>query len=405
MRRLRVLVLSANYPTAAAPQRGLWVERMSNAASADVDVSVVVPTPWVPPLVPLDYLSRFRRIPSTERRGTVELFFPRVPGWIEYLTHGFDARLAFRPVAALVRALHARKPFDLIHAHFIYPDGVLAAMVGSALHIPVMTSEHAFWTPWLVDQPRVGRQVDAALPSIRLVTAVSRFLLNGVEQYAGGRVATDLMPNVVDEETFTTTGAEGGAPRRDPNELLFVGLIRRVKRVDVLLQALALVRRTMPQLHLTILSANAFRAYGADRKEVESLIETLDLQKAVRVVNGTTPAGVADAMRRCGFVVVSSTRRETFCSVAAEALACGTPVVLTRCGGPEEFITSADGVMVEPDNPAALAAGIVEAVRRRSEFDSCGLRARIVGRFGTEAWRARARTLYELVASTGRAQE
>jgi glycosyltransferase involved in cell wall biosynthesis len=162
------------------------------------------------------------------------------------------------------------------------------------------------------------------------------------------------------------------------------------------------VRRALPQIHLTILSANAFRAYGADRREVESLITTLDLRDAVRIENGTSPMGVADAMRRCGLVVVSSARRETFCSVAAEALASGTPVVSTRCGGPEEFMTAADGVMVDPDNPAALAAGIVDAVRHRSEFNPRDMHSRIVERFGNEAWRARARALYERVAQTDR---
>ena len=103
-------------------------------------------------------------------------------------------------------------------------------------------------------------------------------------------------------------------------------------------------------------------------------------------------------MRRCAFVVVSSTRRETFCSVAAESLACGTPLVLTRCGGPEEFVTPADGVMVAPDDPAALASGILEAVGKRESFDSDAIRARIVARFGHDAWSARAMAMYAHVA-------
>ena len=75
-RRLRILVLSWNYPTPAAPQRGLWVERMCDAAAQEADVTVVVPTPWVPPLVPLQALARFRRIPRRERRGRVDSPFP-----------------------------------------------------------------------------------------------------------------------------------------------------------------------------------------------------------------------------------------------------------------------------------------------------------------------------------------
>ena len=103
-------------------------------------------------------------------------------------------------------------------------------------------------------------------------------------------------------------------------------------------------------------------------------------------------------MRGCAFVVVSSTRRETFCSVAAEALACGTPLVITRCGGPEEFVTEQDGIMVREDDPSALADGIVRALERRETFDAEDLRSRIVNRFGRAAWCQRAMAIYERVA-------
>src|SRR4051812_45457693 len=163
-RRLRVLVLSWHYPSPAAPQRGLWAQRMCDAAAEAADVTVIVPTPWVPPFVPLTALSRFRGVPAHTRRGAVDVYFPRVLGSIEHLTHDRDAQLALSRVLALARRLHADKPFDVIHAHFISPDGVLASDIGRALGVPVMTSEHSFWTPWLNDRRRAGAQVARALP-------------------------------------------------------------------------------------------------------------------------------------------------------------------------------------------------------------------------------------------------
>lgn len=390
-RRLRILVLSWNYPTRAAPQRGLWVERMCDAAAMRADVTVLVPTPWVPPWIPFKSVARFRQVPQRDHKGAVDIYFPRVPGSIEYFTHGLDARFAMPSVRALARRLHDMRRFDLIHAHFIYPDGVVASQIGLELGIPVMTSEHAFWTPWLVDLPGIGKQVDRALSGIKLIAPVSKFLDKDVAAYLDGRVETAVLPNVVDDAVFYP------APRtRDPHELLYVGLIRRLKRVDVLVRALAQVRRTIPAMHLKILSANAFRAYGQDRREVREIISTLGLESAVEMVYGSDPPVVAEAMRRCAFVVVSSAR-ETFCSVAAESLACGTPLILTKCGGPEEFVTPADGVMVEADGPEALADGILEAVQRRETFDASGYQTRIIARFGREAWCHQAMTLYERV--------
>jgi glycosyltransferase involved in cell wall biosynthesis len=369
---------------------------MCDAAAQEADVTAIVPTPWVPPLMPLPAISRFRRIPHRERRGRVSIHFPRVPGSIEYHTHRIDARLSLPIVSRLARRLHQESPFDLIHAHFIYPDGVVASHLGRLLGVPVMTSEHAFWTPWLLDQPTVGAQVSAALPGIQLVTTVSDFLRRDVAGYLHGRADVDVLPNVVDDLVFTP------APRpRDPDQLLYVGLIRKFKRVDVLLRAVAEARRTLPQLHLRLLSANAYRAYGADRRQMRTLIAALGLESAVQVENGADPPAVAEAMRRCAFVVVSSSRRETFCSVAAEALACGTPLVLTRCGGPEEFVTPRDGVTVPADDPGALAEGIILARARRDTFVPEGLRSRIIDRFGRAAWTRRAMAIYERVAARG----
>lgn len=369
---------------------------MCRAAAAEAEIHVIIPTPWVPPLVPIPSLARFRRVPHHLTRDGVTAHFPRVPGSIEYHTHAIDARLALSTVLATARRLHAERPFDVIHAHFIYPDGVVASTVGRALRIPVMTSEHAFWTPWLSDRRSVGRQVDAALSGIRLVTAVSHFLLSDIIRTKGSAFETDVLSNVVDDETFSPSPR-----RRDPYELLFVGLIRRFKRIDVLLRALAIARRSMPALHLRVLSANAFQAYGKDRREMRALIGQLGLTDAVTIVDGADPPAVAEAMRRCAFVTVSSTRRETFCSVAAEALACGTPLVITRCGGPEEFVTAQDGVMVDADDPDLFAAAILQAMSSRDKFDPVGIRDRIVNRFGRHAWRERALSLYDRLATEG----
>ena len=388
-KRLRVLVLSWNYPTPAAPQRGLWVERMCDNLSAEADVQVIVPTPWVPPFIPS--LARFRSVPKHERRGSVDIIFPRVPGSIEYKTHDYDARLAYPFVRAAALRLHREKPFDLIHAHFIYPDGVVASRLGHELGIPVMTSEHSFWTPWLEDRPAVGRQVRAALPGIDVVAPVSHNSGTLTADYAGSLIKRmAVLPEPLDEEIFHPDGGP-----RDPDELLFVGLIRRFKRLDVLLRALAEVRKQRPTIRLRVLSAKAL-SYAADRREIEALIDELDLRPALTIIEDNDAPAVAEAMRRCSLVVVSSGKgRETFCSVASEALACGTPLVVTRCGGPEEFVGPEDGVMIDADDPAAMTAGILDALDRRAEFRESEISERVIARFGRAAWRKQALAIYD----------
>jgi glycosyltransferase involved in cell wall biosynthesis len=389
-RKPRVLVVAREYPTVAAPTRGLWARRIVHASTAVADPTVIVPTSWVPPGMPFTWLAKLRDIPSQTRDADVDVYFPRVFGSVGYLTHGFDADLAYPPVKRLADSLHERAPFDLIHAHFIYPEGVIAAWLGARYGIPVLTTEHSFWLPWLRDEARAGRLVDQALPGIRLVTTVSESLRGAVGDYLQGRVATAILPNVVDDAIFTRR--ETGEPR-DRNQMLFVGLVRRVKGLDVLTRAFRTLADAYPALHLLVIGSAYRRAYQREVDEALGLIQQLGLSSRTRFVANAPADVVACAMRQSGIVVIPS-RRETFCSVAAEALASGTPVVVTRCGGPEEFVTAADGLLVANEDPAALADGIVTTLARLDEFDGPAMRERIVDRFGMAAVSARIGEIY-----------
>ena len=160
---------------------------------------------------------------------------------------------------AFARRLHQEWPFDLIHAHFIYPDGVVASQIGRELGVPVMTSEHAFLGhPGWLDQPKIGAQVAAALPGIlQLVTAVSNFL-RPVDRRLCSR--TRRYGRFADRRRRRRLFARTAAARY-LDELLYVGLILKFKRIEMSCwRALAEARRILPRLHLRILSSNAFRA-------------------------------------------------------------------------------------------------------------------------------------------------
>jgi glycosyltransferase involved in cell wall biosynthesis len=96
-------------------------------------------------------------------------------------------------------------------------------------------------------------------------------------------------------------------------------------------------------------------------------------------------------------VVAVPSRRESFSSVTAEALACGTPVVATRCGGPEEILDADCGRLVPVGNSDALADGILGVLAEPERYEADRLRASVVGRFGWDAAVARVGALYDAV--------
>lgn len=102
------------------------------------------------------------------------------------------------------------------------------------------------------------------------------------------------------------------------------------------------------------------------------LASELGIDGRLEFAGSQPPARVADYMRESALLVLPS-RRESFGAVLVEALACGIPVVATRCGGPEDFITDAVGVLVEKENPEALAAAIRAVLSRLDEYPAAAL--------------------------------
>lgn len=392
----RVLVLSRSFPNPVIPALGIWVARLVDTARSLADQTVVAPVPWVPPFVPLpEGYARFRGLPESDRGpGGVPVLFPRVPTPPGHRLQLLEPLLFLPALAGLVRRLHRERPIDLIHAHFIFPEGVIAARIGRSLGIPVITTEHAHWLPWLQQRAMVRRQVLAALPDIRLITTVSEAVRQGVARIAGDRVETDLLPNVLNDDVFRPEPTE--SPAGDAERLLFVGAIRRVKGFDVLVRALAALVRRGRDVRLVVVGEPFFAAYVRDAEAAFGLARDLGVEDRIERRGALSEPEVAREMRRAHVLVVPS-RRESFSAVSMEAIACGTPVVATRCGGPEEILDGSSGVLVEPEDPEGLADGIEEVLRNRTRYDAARMSAAVISRFGRAAVRDTIGRIYDRV--------
>jgi glycosyltransferase involved in cell wall biosynthesis len=152
-------------------------------------------------------------------------------------------------------------------------------------------------------------------------------------------------------------------------------------------------------LHLSVAGGSFYRAYERDAAAVRELVRALGLTDRVHFLGEVAPNDVATLMRRSALLVVPS-RRETFSLVTAEALASGTPVVATRCGGPEEIITDDTGQLTEVDDAAALAIAIESTLNRT--YDRAALRRYAIDRFGSGVAAERLGQLYERVTGLAR---
>jgi len=390
-RRTKVLVLSRSYPNRVQPLLGIWVQQMVAATAAYAEARVISPAPWCPPLPRLpEHFAAFRGIERSGEHDGVEVLHPRfVVGPGSTLVR-FEAASYLASVLPAVARMRRAFPFELVHAHFTYPDGVVAAILGKLFRVPVVVTEQAPWRPWLEQDGVVRRQAVWAARQARFQVAISTAVKDSIEHFTGALENLVVVPDAVDGSVFTLPA--NGRPRTR-NRILFVGAVRPVKGLDILLEAVRLLEQRGRDVELVVIGEGHFDRYRREQARLERLSHELGLSGRVRFVGRKPVSELVGAMQESAALVLPS-RAESLGMVLVEALACGTPVVATRCGGPEDIVTPEVGVLVPPEDPAALADGITSVLDGGDRYEPAVLRAHALERFGEDVVGARVAELY-----------
>ena len=171
--------------------------------------------------------------------------------------------------------------------------------------------------------------------------------------------------------------------------LVFVGSDWHRKGLDLLLQAMTQLRETLPAQLVVVGQAAA----PAARRFV-SLAARLGLAREVRFLGRLTHADILPWLWSAHLAVLPS-RDEALGVAALEAMAAGLPVVASDIGGLREIVSAENGVLVPPEDPAALASAITMLVVNEAMRDRCRAGAiRTAERFRVEAMCSQYEQLY-----------
>jgi len=155
-------------------------------------------------------------------------------------------------------------------------------------------------------------------------------------------------------------------PRADATDLVFVGELRTLKGIDVLIDAMALVARDRRPVTATVVGD------GPDRAALAAKAGALGLDAAVHFA-GTQPARAAFA---AGRVLVVPSRAESLPYVVLEAAAAAVPIIATRVGGIPEIFGPDSESLVAPGDAAALADAIRGRLRAPDAARDAAMRLR-----------------------------
>jgi glycosyltransferase involved in cell wall biosynthesis len=286
----------------------------------------------------------------------------RVMGWRIPQAKALTRDLWVNQVQRLIKQYVRRYGVpDLLHAQCVHEAGVAALAAKEVWKLPYVVTEHfTGYARGIMTDAMLLRARDVFTQADRVIT-VSRALANDIKSYVGGRDIT-VIPNLVDTEFFTPPSETRSA---DPFRFLFVGFLTEKKGVEDLLRAYAAAFGSNDRVRLEI------GGDGHQRPLLEALAADLGIGRQVDFLGTLTREQVRDAMRRVN-AVVSAARFETFGVVLIEAMSTGLPVIVTRCGGPEEFVTEQVGRLIPLDDAPGMQNAMLEMVSSYDRWRDAG---------------------------------
>lgn len=352
---MKLLTFTSLYPNAENPSHGVFVENrlVHLVGNGRVSSLVIAPVPWFPFRHPrFGRYGAFARVPGFEQRRGIEIRHPRflaIPG-LGGLTAPFAMALAAR--AALSKRIAAGERFDAIDAHYFFPDGVAAALLGQWFGLPVVITARGSDINVIARGPLAGRMIRWAAGTAVSVIAVSRALRQAIIDLGVEASKVVVLRNGIDTDRFSPLDrpaarrALGLAP--EAPAIVSVGRLVALKGHDLVIDAML----RLPGVHLLIAGD------GPERIALEARARRLGIAGRVHFLGQVRHDDLPGVYSAADALVLASSN-EGWPNVLLEAMACGTPVVATDVGGCSEVVTAPEaGTIVRERSADAIATAL-----------------------------------------------
>lgn len=360
----RLVVFSTLFPHPGQPNAGIFIRERMFRVGRELPLVVVAPVPWFPFQGLIRYFRPHFRpaAPRYEVQDGFEVFHPRffsAPGLFKSWDGLFMAMGSF----LTLRKLNHGKGFDVIDAHFAYPDGDAATLLGAWFGKPVTITLRGTEVPLSRIASRRRRML-LALKRATRIFSVADALKQHVVGLGVDPSKIQVIGNGIDTEMFYPLPKDQarqalGLPQDVPIIISVGGLVER-KGFHRVIECLPELCVKFPGLRYLIVGGASAEGDWNDRLR-QQVIE-LKLQDAV-VFLGALPAKQLKYPLSAANVFVLATRNEGWANVFLEAMACGLPVITTHVGGNAEVVADPSvGNLVPFGDAAALKQAIEEAL-------------------------------------------
>jgi len=386
----KVVVIPSWYPTNKKPFHGIFFQEQSQALSRIYDVIIFL----LPKLLwwRTAIATRFNLEDPIESRSGIKVYQgqvivpPRLPKKIFPYFFDWATEKCFKDLLKCWG-----KP-DLIQVHNIVPAGWIGMRLGKQHNIPVVLTEHSGPHRSDAQTDNDWYKIRTALKRVNKVVAVSPSLKSKIQDFQSG-LDVSVVGNLTKTDYFTPDHhLKKEVNSQDKIHFLCISDLIREKGIHFLFEAaIQLIKRHFGNFQI-IIGGN-----GPELSKLKSLAIESDIYYShCQFLGDLTREEVKYWMQRCDVFVLPSLG-ETFGVVNIEAMACGKPVISTRCGGPEFVVTPETGILVPPADSESLANAMKGFITGQYKFESSIICKSVKDRFGEDAFLNNISMVYEEV--------
>ena len=334
-RPIRTLLFSTLYPSTVRPGHGIFVETRLRELlkTGQVETKVVAPIPWFPLRNPrFGRYAKLASTPETETHNGISVYHPRY-----FLPPKIGQNIAPYALAAgalptVRRLIEDGFDFDLIDAHYLYPDGVAASIIARKIGKPFVStargSDINLFRAFAIPRRLIQKTLQQSTANI----GVCRDLVEQMEELGAPPENSIVLRNGVDLLRFFPVDRNKARSELQIPEnglvLLSVGNLIDLKGHDLVIRLLG----ERSQGILIIVGS------GPKEHSLRQLAESLGLAERV-IFAGQQPNDQLKTYFCAADVTVLASSREGWANVLLESMACGTPVVATNVNGTPEVVT------------------------------------------------------------------
>ncbi len=350
---MRILLFSSLYPSSIKPRHGVFVEhRLRKLLSSNqVEARVMAPVPWFPSSNErFGSYAEFARVPAKEVRHGIDVYHPRYLLLPRIGMTSAPFFLASSAIASIRKLNRQGHDFDLIDAHYYYPDGVAAAMVARYFNKPLVVTARGTDINLIPRYRLPRRMIRWAAGTADASITVCQALKDEMVSMGIDSQSITVLRNGVDLQLFrpvedrSALRAKLGIKGRT---LLSVGHHIERKGHHLIIEAM----QKLPDMNLLIAGD------GEEEARLKALTGKLGLEQRVRFLGAVSQEQLRNYYGAADALVLASSR-EGWANVLLESMACGTPVVATRVWGTPEVVAVPEaGVLIAQRTADAIAAG------------------------------------------------